>query len=138
MNKQVHWAWGVLAFVLFAGLMASVAQAQSIKAEIPFEFVVGNKRMAEGEYTLRSLFPNTILIRKADCSSSVMVLTLSVEAKNIQDTGKLIFNQYGDQYFLSQIWTPGTDNGLMVSKSRSEREISLRAPNHEVTTVALK
>jgi len=138
MNKQVRWAWGVLVFVLFVGLMVSIAQAQSMRAEIPFEFVVGKKTMAEGEYTLRALSPQIVLIRRTDDSSSVLVLTSTVQAKNIHDTGKLVFNQYGDLHFLSQIWSAGTDDGRIVSKSKSEREISMRAPSHGVTTVALK
>ncbi len=138
MNRKVHWGWGALALVLFFGLMASVAHAQSLKAEIPFEFVVGDKRMPVGEYTVKPFTPQAVMIQSKDCNSSAIVLSSAVQAKKFQESGKLVFNRYGDQYFLSQIWTPGTFNGRLVPKSRLEREIATLGSEPRIAALTLK
>ncbi len=45
----------LIALTLFAGLMVPATQAQSImlKADIPFDFVVGEKRLPSGEYHVK-------------------------------------------------------------------------------------
>ena len=36
------------------------------------------------------------------------------------DTGKLIFNRYGNQYFLSELWLPGELIGSQLIKTEQE------------------
>ena len=45
----------LIALTLFAGLMVPATQAQSImlKADIPFDFVVGDKQLHSGEYHVK-------------------------------------------------------------------------------------
>jgi hypothetical protein len=38
------------------------------------------------------------------------------------DHGYLVFDRYGDKYFLRQIWTAGNTAGLECPKTRVERE----------------
>jgi hypothetical protein len=40
----------------------------------------------------------------------------------------MVFNRYGDKYYLRQIWTAGDKVGVECQKSRAEKE-SLRAEN---------
>jgi len=49
------------------------------------------------------------------------VLTSNVRAKTRQSESKLVFRQYGDQYFLLQIWEAQDDAGRKLPKSRRER-----------------
>ena len=53
-----------------------------------------------------------------------MLTTIGVHAGKTSDVGKLVFNRYGDQYFLSKIWTRSSDTGREFSKSRLEREVA--------------
>jgi len=46
------------------------------------------------------------------------------------DHGSLVFDRYGDKYFLRQIWTAGETGGLECPKSRAEKE-SLEAKNNQ-------
>jgi hypothetical protein len=46
-------------------------------------------------------------------------------AENLKpaDKTKLVFNQYGNQYFLSQIWVNGETRGRQLPKSSREKEV---------------
>jgi len=52
------------------------------------------------------------------------VQTTSLGAYNrVNDHSELVFNKYGDQYFLRQIWLSGQPQGHAVLKSHNEREL---------------
>jgi hypothetical protein len=123
----------LIALTLFAGLMVPATQAQSIllKAEIPFDFVVGDKQLRSGEYNVKQIHPGVMLIQGT--RSSAMVLTTEADSGKISDVGKLVFNRYGDQYFLSKIWT--SDSGRQLPKSRFEREVAARSAEKPDATV---
>ena len=126
------------ALTLVAWLMVPATQAQSImlKANIPFDFVVGEKRLPSGEYHVKSLNPVLTQIQSKDGHSTAIVLTTGMQAAKISDAGKLVFNRYGDQYFLSKIWVPSSDTGRQLPKSRFEREVAQRLSNGGATVIA--
>ncbi len=128
----------LIALSLFAVLMVPATQAQSIilKADIPFDFVVGNKRLPSGEYHVKPINQVATLIQSKDARSSAMVLTTAVQTMKISDAGKLVFNRYGDQYFLSRIWAPASDTGRELRKSRLEREVAQGLSKGAATVVA--
>ena len=138
MYKHAYQA--LIALTLFAGLMVPATQAQSImlKADIPFDFVVGDKQLHSGEYNVKQTHPGVVLIQSKDTSSSAMVLTTAAQAGKISDVNKLVFNRYGDQYFLSKIWAASSDSGRELPKSRLEREVAQRLSEGGTTVVAAK
>jgi len=62
----------------------------------------------------------------------MIVLTTSVRASEAQKQARLVFNRYGDQYFLAQVWTQSDITGLEIPRSRSER--TLLAGAHDQRT----
>ena len=126
------------ALTLVAWLMVPATQAQSImlKANIPFDFVVGEKRLPSGEYHVKSLNPVLTQIQSKDGHSTATILTTGMQAAKISDAGKLVFNRYGDQCFLSKIWAPSSDSGRELPKSRLEREVAQRLSNGGATVIA--
>jgi len=129
----------LLALPLFAGLMVPASQAQSmLRADIPFDFVVGDKRLPSGEYHVKPINPAATLVQSKDGSSAAIVLTTAVQAGKISDVGKLVFNRYGDQYFLSKIWAASSDTGRQLPKSRLEREVAQRLSDGGTTVIATK
>ena len=68
-----------------------------------------------------------------------MLTTIGVHAGKTSDVGKLVFNRYGDQYFLSKIWPPSSDTGRELTKSSLEREVAAQSRvKPAVTAVASK
>jgi hypothetical protein len=49
---------------------------------------------------------------------------MPVRASEAQENAKLIFHKYGDQYFLSQIWTPGGNTGRELLTQAQERQLA--------------
>ena len=117
-------------FVLSIIVAAQVAQAdEPMLVNIPFAFVAGNVTLPAGEYRVQKLDGNSavVLIRCSDATASAMVVTHAAQAKELQTESKLIFNQYGNRYFLSQVWTAGSIRGRQLLKSPQEKEISQMA-----------
>ena len=59
--------------------------------------------------------------------ASALFTTMPVRANQTQEETKLVFHKYGDQYFLSQIWTPGGSTGRELLMPRLERELAKNA-----------
>ncbi len=117
-------AYTVIALLVLVGSMAVAARAQTgsrtpLIANIPFEFNVGNKTLPAGEYLIRSA--NVVLkIQSRHGKSGAMVQMMQVEGK-AQESAKLIFHRYGNDYFFAQAWVDGEKIGLEAQKSHSER-----------------
>jgi hypothetical protein len=54
-------------------------------------------------------------------------MTIGGQAGKTGHVGKLVFNRYGEQYFLSKIWAPFSDTGRELTKSRLEREVAAQS-----------
>jgi hypothetical protein len=105
-------------------LTATSVYAQSsagLAANIPFEFVIGNRAFPAGEYTFRYKYTNVIQIQSQERGESMFFLTRPAKGKKTRN--ELGFNRYGDKYFLSRLWTEGDGAGRAVRMSSSEREL---------------
>ena len=131
---------------LFAILAVSSVHAQSSyrqTANIPFSFTVADKTFPAGEYTVERVNPESdkaaLAIKSADGHMTRIVLTTPVQASRTQENARLVFNRYGDQYFLAEVWTPASDTGYALSQSRNERELARngRQRQPEQTAIAL-
>ena len=111
-------------------LVASGAQAQEIavKADIPFDFVVGNQRLPAGEYTVVNQGPvnQAILIRSDERKTALFSSTQPCSSFNPSAKTKLVFHTLAGRYFLYQIWaqgnTAGQTNSKVQRRSRARQE----------------
>ena len=121
---------------------ASAVPAQGLRAQanIPFSFVVSGKTLPAGEYNVRrGTSPDTMIIRgvkHGEGAFTAFVPTTVPSAR--QGTARLVFHRYGNQYFLSEVWTRG-GQGEQIPPTRLERELIAQGnnPNHFVV-VALR
>ena len=93
---------------------------------IKFNFIVGGKTLPAGEYTVepnKTDSHNVWLVQSREGNASALFTTIPVSANQIQEETKLVFHKYGDQYFLSQIWTGG-NTGRELLMPRFERELA--------------
>jgi len=128
-------------FVLVAAalLFASTAQAQAIhvKADIPFDFVVGNTVYSAGTYTIvpATQASSALLLDGGDARAIVMSNHCSLTLPS--NSTKLVFDRMGRTYFLSQIWVEGRADGREFPKSKTELQMAKNhAPSESVTVVA--
>ena len=113
---------------LVAGLTAVPAHAQnSVRAKVPFNFVVSGRTFVAGDYTL-TLNPHQVKIEDERGLIVAMVLTNEVSGHAVGQTGQLIFHCYKDRCFLSQVWSAARENGRQFFTPRAETELAKQEP----------
>ena len=112
-----------LAFAI-AVVSANAQHANTVLANIPFEFVVGDKKLPAGRYTLRSANqPRDALIIQGVKNGQSAIRMISSTAQEKEGTdARLVFHRYGQNYFLAEVWN-GESDGLRLAKSNQERSI---------------
>lgn len=126
---------GLLSAILLAAFLTS-AQAQSpsnrVKANIPFDFSLGDKKLPAGTYSfgrLRQGYDDVVLSIDDRLGRQKAIHTsIPVRSLDVSENAKLIFHRYGDQYFLYQVWPAGTATGRQFVPSHSEREAQQSNP----------
>jgi hypothetical protein len=117
---------GCLLSLLLVGSAGAQEPGTSIRASIPFDFVVKGKTLPAGEYEIRRLMdePIGLLIRNVhDKHDNVVFETEPKIDRAITKRDELIFNRYGDTYFLSEVVTAGEQTGEELNPSHKEREL---------------
>jgi len=119
-----------IALVFALALYPSKAQAQivgEIEANIPFQFHAGNVKLPAGRYFIHVL-DNTDLtvmeITSADGSTSALFDVQGTQATSSPAKSELIFDKYGNRYFLAKLFDEGNPSGSQVIESRYEKRIS--------------
>ena len=121
---------------------SAFGSTQSLKAEIPFEFHVGNESFPAGEYwvELEKLTPGsptgaTLLLRNRDGSVFHRILAMPGADNFTTGESRLTFNRYGDQYFLAEVGSAGYKATLR--RSPLEKNLAARTDGgHSVRTGA--
>ena len=134
MKKQL---FALLGLGLLLVTVSASAQTVSLKANIPFNFIVTGKTLPAGEYTIQSLstIARVLVLRSAQ-ESGQMVMPNPCQSARPSEKSKLVFHRYGDRYFLSQIWTAGNSSGAEFPQSSREAEVAMDFPRQDVVLIA--
>jgi hypothetical protein len=109
--------------LILATLGAASAQAQSdhsLVAKIPFAFWLQQEKFPAGEYVVDPLQSGYLRLHSSDGGSVILHVLPNYSRPNLEPKGKLIFNRYGDQYFLREAWIPSFDFGMNFMPSKVE------------------
>jgi len=90
-----------------------------IKANIPFDFVVGSEIFPAGHYSVALIGPVLLELRDSEGHALINVLTQSVQAPATPGQPKLRFNKEDGQIVLTQVWQEGNEIGQQVLRSKS-------------------
>jgi hypothetical protein len=131
-----------IAFLASTMVMAlSTASAQSkAKATIPFNFRVGSALLPAGSYEIDSSQTRVIWFHSEDGHSNAAVLAVSTSGET-KAAEKLVFNRYGDRYFLSETRNASGESEMTFARSKLEKSIRSEQAsrnNEGQTLVALK
>jgi hypothetical protein len=136
------------ALTLFVTTLAvASAHAQSPRSNqmvtIPFDFYVGAEKLPAGEYLVSEQGSRTTMrIQRRDQSPGAYLSIHPVEGREIQNQSKMVFHKYGEEYFLSQIWTAGRASGQELNRTerqrRFDREIAKRTSKPEAVAVTMR
>ena len=106
------------------------AQAQiigNLEADVPFQFHVRNTTLPAGRYMIHELEGSDLTVMQissADGKLSALFDVESAQAKTTPEKSELIFNKYGDQYFLSELFDEGEVDGSKLVTSDAEKKAS--------------
>ena len=125
MKRQAFSLISLLSLLLVAG--SAIAQTVHVRADIPFSFAVGSKTLPAGTYDVRTIDgrdSKMLLLQARDGNSSMMVGSNAAQNLKPADKTKLVFNRYGNRYFLSEIWVNGATLGRQLLKTSRETELT--------------
>ena len=115
-------------FAIFLGLAVTGVKAQAsskVEVNIPFEFSAGKTTLQPGVYSIKRMSGNYLTLRRVDGKSAVILnAPLNLTSSDPNAVERLVFNKYGDQYALAQIWlTADTGRELIVRKKTAKPEV---------------
>ena len=98
------------------------AQDNDMRVNVPFAFHNGSQRMPAGVYTVKIESTHLTLLRGDSKSGYV---NTNPQIGKPAAKGKLVFQRYGDQYFLREVWAANSETGQKCVKSKLEREVEI-------------
>ena len=136
MKEQTLRRFTVLSFLLILTAVTVSAQSERIRVITSFSFIVGQKTLPAGEYTVepnREDSDNVWLVQGKEGHASALFTTNTVRASETQEEARLVFHNYGGQYFLSQIWTAGGNTGRELLMPRLESQLAKNSIERQTT-----
>ena len=109
-----------LFFVLaIAGIQAQ--RPTGVEVNLPFDFTAGKATLKAGRYNIRKLSGEVFSIRTEDGKQTIVTAPLTVGSRDSKGGARLVFNRYGNDYFLTQVWlTQEIGQQLFPTKSESK------------------
>ncbi len=122
-------------------LAAPLAAQTTARANVPFEFQVGERILPPGEYTVGQLdsYYNGI-IKIVGSDAGVLAPTLNGAPPQAADANKvqLVFHRYGSHYFLAKIVNGYRNRTTVLPESKQERTMVASASRHEQIIILAK
>jgi hypothetical protein len=126
MTKKLYSTFAMMGLFLMLAFVSVSAQSRGkIEINVPFDFSLGNQTLPAGAYSVKQLSQNSMLVESADGQTRVLAQTpgrIQIDANEKAPQEKLVFHQYGKQYFLAQVWMVRGSDGLELGQSGAERQ----------------
>jgi hypothetical protein len=122
-----------IALVFAITIYPTKAHAQitgALEVNIPFAFHAGNAKLPPGKYIIHPFDDSNLTVMEissADGSTSALFQVQESDANSAPAKSELIFNKYGNRYFLAKLFDEGNPSGSQVAESPYEKKISQAA-----------
>ena len=117
-------------------LLSAPAKAQSltsgITVNVPFDFYIGSQKMPAGQYSVKHQSDPSLLRFSDGNGHSMVAISNAAYINSGKLNGELIFNRYGEQYFLSMVHWPDTPAGRELLKSSVETQLARNSSAEKV------
>ncbi len=118
-----------VSFVFLGAVLVANAQIDNggaIRFEVTHPFVVDNKELPAGKYSITSAgFPDAstsvLELRRLDGKESMMFSTSEKIRRQPSRQTELVFDQVGDTFYLTEVRTRGDDQALDLEKTKTEK-----------------
>jgi len=105
-----------------------------INVTIPFDFFVSGKSFAAGDYSINHLNEGVLKIQRVKDGTGVFAMVMAADKTSNAGIPVLVFNRYGDRYFLSKV--SGDDQAWQLHPSKVEKELIAKVPSPKPVVVA--
>jgi len=139
MKKQAYIVLMTAALLATIFTSTHAETATLIEANIPFNFVIGERALPGGKYTFALVQiggSNAVKIQSVDGHITAFIPTRAARMKTSQSDPKLVFNHYIDHYFLSQIYGLEESTTQQLAKSRAEERLAKSATDRNNVFIA--
>ena len=113
--------------VLISGLAVGSAQGQSgkhsLKVNVPFRFVIGQTTYTPGQYLVIAT-SNKVFVQTENGRNIGVLLSSSLDGELPEQNGRVMFECFPDECFLSQVWIAGLDAGRQLPKSKHQIQLA--------------
>jgi len=108
--------------LLSVPLRSQVGKQFLFRVNIPFAFVAADAHLPAGDYSVfRVMGPDVLLVESDNNPGSAVLLVRQFATGQRNHVNQLVFNQYGDQRFLVEVWT--SSDGLVHTAVKCRQEV---------------
>src|SRR5580698_728948 len=108
-----------------AAIGTASAQERAVRSAVPFNFTVGGKVLPAGTYTISQFASGTLEIENRETKVAVLSVAFS-DSHDAGNGGKLVFNKYGDQYFLKEVLCRWNGMNVQLPPSKLEKKARMQ------------
>jgi hypothetical protein len=111
--------------------------APGIKVTVPFRFEIQRMAFASGDYFFFSVL-DKVWVQEGSGKNVAVLMTGMVEGKVPEGDGRVLFDCYSGECFLSQVWIAGQEAGRKLPKSRRQIELASKGSVQEFALLGKK
>jgi hypothetical protein len=112
---------GVFAIGALASASHAVAQQTAAMVNVPFDFQSGSRHFPAGTYRIDLQLGHIMLLRGTASNASGFAMTYPEQRLKAPETGKVVFQRYGDHAYIREVWIAGETTGYRCPTSREEK-----------------
>jgi len=126
----------VLLFTAVSLFAQTTSSQRLMTVNIPFAFSAEGHDLPAGEYLVLTVTPErSIRIASTDGKHTAVVNTLPNYASQPSENSRLVFHRYGDEYFLTQVWTAGQNVARNPLSSKQAMQLASSGGQPQTFTV---
>jgi hypothetical protein len=116
----------VFALTIFPG-KAHAQVIGNLEVAIPSQFHAGDTKLPPGKHIIHTIDSSELTfmeISSVDGHTSALLKIRDTESNSTPAKSELVFNKYGDQYFLEKVFDEGNSDGSRIEESRYKTKVS--------------
>jgi len=121
MKSKVTTIFAAVGLLLTLAMVSVSAQTPTgAQVNIPFDFTAGKANLKAGSYTVTRASGTALKLRSTDGKKTVLInAPLTIGSRDFKAGERLVFNRYGSEYFLTQVWLT-VDSGRQLLTTSAE------------------
>lgn len=117
----------VVALAFVTAVVSANGQSSQTRANIPFDFTVGDTTLTAGNYAINSATLEGVCLKISNTEAKGVAVRLTMPLSGTAKNTKLVFHRYDQRYFLAEVWSDGGNRGRQLMKGKQERAIEKEA-----------